>query len=274
MTSRRRLLAAAALAFLLPVRAFCADAPAPVPVPADSLIDARLTSVRGKVRVFEPTSPKGLPATVGLPLEDGDRITVGAGGSVEISIDGASVVRLGENSDFTLGSARRSGSIFHLTVGSLLAKLRKLAPGENMEFRGPAAVAAVRGTELGVEAAGNESRVGVFDEGRVEVSNEAGKRTLEPNQETSVSEGKAPAAPKPLERFADRRDGLDALRERAKSLPARWKKIAAGSRADKRKTALVQMRERAAKAQSESKTTQKTEVKRPEHPAPVRKGTK
>lgn len=266
--SLRTIAAAAVLSLSLPLFLLAADEGAPAAPPAaDSLVDARLSSVKGKVLVFERTTPQGMPAVVGLPLEDGDRITVGPDSSAEISIDGESVIRLDQKTDFTLSSARRSGTIFHLSVGSFLAKLRKLASGENMEFRGPAAVAAVRGTELSVEATETESRVGVFDEGRVEVSNEAGKQVLEANQETRAAAGKAPGAAVQLQHFAERRDALDTLRERAKGLPARWKKLASGSRQDKRKSSLSKMRERAERQRREPSHEPKTKERR-EKPAP------
>lgn len=207
--------------------------------------DARLTAVTGEVTVFAadaPTQPAA--ASVGMPLDEGDRVVVAAGGSAEVSLDGASLLQLGENADFTLTSLSRARAELSLALGSLLAKIQKLGV-DRLEVRTPAAVAAVRGTEFGVDAggAGGEARVGVFDEGRVEVSGSGAMETLTPNQETSVRPGERPRPAGPLSgRFLARRAAMRAAVRRLAVVRRGWRRVSAARRREFRRRAFARQR--------------------------------
>lgn len=209
--------------------------------------DVRVTKVDGEVTLYTAEDPEGIPAEVDTPLEEGDRLVTGDGASAEIAFDGGnSVVTINPSSDFTLRGAQRSSTVLELATGSLLAKIRKLLAGDNLQVRAPSAVAAVRGTEFGVEAEnGAQAHVGVFDEGRVEVTGQSGPpQVLEPNQETSVVKGAPAQPPRQLQRFLQRREFMrQVMRERSRRLAQRWKTLPPDRRQELRRKALVRMRQ-------------------------------
>ena len=216
--------------------------------PAEGLRDVRVTQVQGTVTLYTADDPEGVPAEVDTPLEPGDRLVTGAGSTAELAFDsGESVVTINESSDFTLRDARRSATVLELSSGGLLAKIKKLLEGETLQVQAPAAVAAVRGTEFGVEApAGEQTHVGVFDEGRVEVTGQAGPpQFLEPNQETSVVKGAPAQPPRGLQRFARRREFMrKVMRARVARLRGRWRALPPQQRRELRRKALARMRRR------------------------------
>ena len=84
--------------------------------------------------------------------------------------------------------------------------------------------------------------MGVFDEGRVEVTGAGGAQTLSANQETSVARGQAPSPPAPLRRFAARRAAMQAHRRRLETVRRGWRALAAARRAAMRRRALARQR--------------------------------
>jgi hypothetical protein len=184
-----------------------------------------------------------------MPLGEGDRVTVGDGGSADLSLDGGSIIHLGPNTDFTLAKTGRGQTEFVLAFGTFLAKIQKLLDGQQMSVHSPTAVAAVRGTEFGVDVDPlntGESHVGVFDEGRVEVRGDSGEaRTLQSGQETKVSRGQAPLAAHPLERFARHREFMRSrMRARWRALGKRWKAMTPEQRQALREKIMARLRER------------------------------
>ncbi len=198
--------------------------------------DARLTDVSGEVTVYSAGSKdaEGDPAEKDMPLEPGDRVVTGEDSTAEISLEGDSVISLRANSNFTLSATRRSDSIFRLEAGSLLAWLKSslLSEGGGRKWRinTPTAVAAVRGTQFAVEVAANgepETHVGVFDEGRVEVSEGSTGQTemLLANQETRVNRGRRPEAASVLKRFKRHRNFMRGMGRRGQVLKKGWKSL-------------------------------------------------
>ena len=237
MTARRL---AAVMAFALAL---------PIPGPAAeeaSVIDARIMEVTGEVTLYA-SAAEGVAAEKDVALEEGDRLTTGPGASAEISLDGDSLVTISENSDFTFKSAQRSATAFELSLGSLLAKIKKLARSDSLEVRSPTAVAAVRGTEFGVEVgADQETHVGVFDEGSVSVRGQQGPESvLQANQETSVRRGMAPERAYALRRMMRRRAFMRrAMRQRMRILAERWKELPREQRLQRRQQFLERVKER------------------------------
>ena len=106
-----------------------------------------------------------------IPLYEGDSVTTGEIGSMEIVFDDATIINLDENSRLTIQSLNRGNgnkTIIDLIKGSLTAIVKKLAAGDEFKVKTNMAMAAVKGTEFSVEA-GDDHKVGVFD-GSVEVS--------------------------------------------------------------------------------------------------------
>jgi hypothetical protein len=209
---------------LIAASVFCSGALAQDPAPEN--IDARLTRCSGKVRVYAAGREAGVRAVAGMPLEEGDRITTGDDSFAELAWEsGDSVLRLNADSIFSVKGAPRSDTVFGLKLGGFLAKIRSLVPGQSLRFETLAAVAAVRGTELGIDvpAAGGPAHVGVFEEGKVEVDGRAGGIVLVgPHQETSVAPDGKPTAPSALEYFSRQRREMRALIRRARELQKNW----------------------------------------------------
>jgi hypothetical protein len=206
--------------------------------------DARLTAVTGEVVVHPAGGGDEVEAEADMPLEEGDRVVTSADSTAELSLDGGSLITLSANSDFTLEDTRKSASIFSLALGSLIAKIEKLG-AQNLSVRSPSSVAAVRGTEFGVDVEGEGSHVGVFDEGRVEVKGGSGAaEVLTPNQETSVARGQAPMKAAPLRRFAARREMMRERVRRLQVVRRNWKPFKAAKRRAARAATLRRLRRR------------------------------
>jgi hypothetical protein len=207
--------------------------------------DARLGQVKGEVTVYSAGDAAGAAGEEGMPLEKGDRVVTAEGSNAEVVLDGGSLITLREGSDFTIESAAKDDSVFSLALGSLLAKIQKLGT-QRLRVRTPAAVAAVRGTEFGVEVDGEDTHVGVFDEGKVEVSGSdaAAPELLISNQETRVSKGGKPMHAYQLQRFMRHRALMRAHARRVAMLRKSWKALPPAERKALRAKVLERMRER------------------------------
>lgn len=210
-------------------------------------VDARLTEVKGSVTVYTAEDPDGSPGEKDMPLEAGDRVKTDADSSAEISFDeGGSVIMLRPLSHFALTQPQRQDSILTLSLGSLLAKINALSG--RLRVKTPTAVAAVRGTEFGVEIPeenAEETHVAVFDEGKVEVNtpDETGPaELLIANQETKVGRGTRPMAAYQLKRLVRHRSNVRSMRKRAQWLRKNWKSLAPEARHALRKKSLERMR--------------------------------
>ncbi len=209
--------------------------------------EARLTETRGEVTLYTAEEPEGAPAEKDMPLETGDRIRTGEDSSAEVSLDGQHVVSLRENTDFTLSAARAAETELKIALGSLLAKIGALFGSESLRVRTPTAVAAVRGTEFGVEVPSDreETTVGVFDEGKLEVSGEAGApEILIANQETLVARGARPLPAYQLKRLVRHRAFMRGLRRRAQSLRRAWRALPPEERRELRQRLIERMKSR------------------------------
>lgn len=206
--------------------------------------DARLTKASGEVTVAPADGSPEVSGEAGMPLEEGDRVVVADGATAEVALDGGSLITVRENSDFLLEKTTKDDSSFFLRVGSLLAKIEKLQ-SRRLSVRTPTAVAAVRGTEFGVEVEEGASHVGVFDEGKVEVTAvEGGKReTLISNQELSVRRGVETLRAIQLKRFVAHRSAMRAHARRIAAIRAGWKALPPEVRRARRQKALERMRE-------------------------------
>lgn len=225
--------------------------------------DARLGAVSGDVTVVAADGSPDASGEDGMPLEEGDRVVVAEGGSAEVALDGGSLITVREKSEFKLEKTAKGDSSFFLAVGSLLAKIQKLG-NQRLRVRTPTAVAAVRGTEFGVEA-GEETYVGVFDEGKVEVSGEAGgtPELLIANQETSVKKGAAPVHAAQLRRFVAHRALMRGHGRRLSAIKAKWKALPPDQRREMRRKFIERARENRRKfLEKRAAMKQKTEEKR------------
>lgn len=106
-----------------------------------------------------------------IPLYEGDTVSTGDSGSLEIVFDDATIINLDENSSLTIERLSRGNgdkTILSLIKGSLTAIVKKLMGGDEFKVKTNMAMAAVKGTEFSVTA-DDDQKIGVFD-GTVEVS--------------------------------------------------------------------------------------------------------
>ncbi|MBI2363330.1 MAG: FecR domain-containing protein [Elusimicrobia bacterium] len=219
----------------------------------------QLGKVSGTVLVFAKGSDEGLPAEDGAQLEEGDRIETGADSAAELALHQGSVMELGAETSMTVESLKKTDSWFSLSLGSFLAKFEKFARQQRASVRTPTSVAAVRGTEFGVEVADDgETSIGVFDEGQVSVSQPdsegVAETFIERNQEVVLAPGADPETvskdgkrflrARALDRFERRREGLVRVRERREQLRKTWKDLPPRQRRELRAKWQKGMRER------------------------------
>ena len=135
--------------------------------------DARLRSYTGSVLVRPAGGKNWANARQGLPLSRGDVVRTGKKSTADISLDGRGLASLGAAAEFELKDLRHRDSGFALKAGRLIMKVTGLKlRAEVLSVRTPTAVAAVRGTEFGVEFDKDraETLVNVFEEGEVQVT--------------------------------------------------------------------------------------------------------
>ena len=213
------------------------------PVPAETLThwDARITAVEGEVVVFAKGTDSGIPAEVDMPLAIGDRIETSANGRAELALEADSIFDLGAKTEFEIESLGVESSSFALSFGSVIAKIKSLIARRGyLRIRTPTAVAAVRGTEFGVEIdEQGHTYVGVFDEGKVGVHShhkDSGAETvLEAWDEVRVEKGRRQGKVGRLKRFKRHHKRLKHLRARRAHLKRNWKRMGPKARAKMRR---------------------------------------
>lgn len=201
--------------------------------------EIRLIDRTGAVYVRLAGAPEDelLEAPEESSLDEGDQVLTGRDSSARLVMDGESIIELGSQSDFTIKKLNGPSFDFFLAGGRFLAKIKSLA-GSNkvMNVRTPVAVAAVRGTELGIIYDGEKGQndVCVFDEGEVAVeSTSTGESVvLKAGMEATVVRGLGRIQPRPIQKFEVMREHLVALRERRNVVRKGWKSKTIQERAD------------------------------------------
>ncbi len=118
----------------------------------------------GSAKAF--TSGKWKDAEINMPLYEGDTLLTRGGSFMEVTFDDATIVRLDSNSQMKLAELKRQGSvaktIFNLAKGRFFAIVDKLKnPKSKFEVHTRMAIAAVKGTELIVQADNDSALLGV-----------------------------------------------------------------------------------------------------------------
>jgi hypothetical protein len=188
--------------------------------------DARITFLKGSVDFYPAKSPQqGYAAVPGLPLESGDRIVTNADGQAQIAFNGSGVISLAPNSSLTVKALSQAKTSLFLGLGNIIAKFDHLLSAQNLQVQTPMAVAAIRGTEFGVGVSPKRvSKIGVFDEGKVEVTNHSGHQFLKPHQELSVkSKNEKLPHPHPLRYFLKYKKQMLDVRKSLASVHLKWK---------------------------------------------------
>ncbi len=123
----------------------------------------------------------------GMMLQGGDLVLTEAGTWLEIQVGGsATVIKVAENTTFTLKSLQEEGGIFKVSYGRVRARVEKLSGETPFWIEGSDTVAGVRGTDFGYDLFYDENSpekknvsVYCFD-GKVEVV-----RQLEPGDDSA-----------------------------------------------------------------------------------------
>jgi len=153
---------------------------------------AVVEAVLGKVSVTQ--GKKERTAKVGQALDFGDTLSTGANGRLSLRHADNAVTRLAPNTELTLKApGERKGVFLGLSKGFIRFLVGKRAPGESFEVQTPNAVAAVKGTDAGVETDGKTTKSSVYQSERKKamevVDSQRGQRQeLEPGQTTEVDE--------------------------------------------------------------------------------------
>lgn len=204
--------------------------------------DARLKVVSGTVLVKPSEAEEWSRITGEMPLDPNDTVKTSADGVAEIYLDDKGALYLGRNTELEITDMELEDTILSLNAGSLAAKIKhSLNEKAKLQVRTPSAVCAVRGTEFAVEYSqmGRRSSVGVFDEGRVAVTEAGGKDEylLEKNTEIHFDTAHKRFRAIPLSQMGRHRGSIVALRTRLASLKG-WRPRSITRRADLRNQAL------------------------------------
>jgi hypothetical protein len=166
---------------------------------------AEVLLARAPAEVTSRGAAAARPVVKGARLGEGDRVTTGRGGAVELRLGDGSLVRLGELSDFEIerlevdATGAPTASRFNLIAGQTRAWVARQLIAKVAAQRGglavdtPTAVAAVRQTDFAVTHDGGAvTRIYTF-EGAVETTSRAGGTvTCTRNRWTQVATGRVP----------------------------------------------------------------------------------
>jgi hypothetical protein len=126
-----------------------------------------VTSVSGKVTIYELGADKGAELKLASPLHAGDRIKTGANGKAVLVLSDGTRLNVNYNTDITLRDKDSSGKSgargivsIKIALGELWAKVTK--KDSKLEFDTPAAVAAVKGTEPGFIVGDNGTQTCIY----------------------------------------------------------------------------------------------------------------
>jgi ferric-dicitrate binding protein FerR (iron transport regulator) len=157
----------------------CSGGDEQTPVAAPPVL--RALEVRGAV------TQNGAPLHSGAVLASDAPIEVGDGRAV-IEVAGGGTVRLYRHTTVRVRREEEQGTTVKLVAGKLWAIVMPQREGRRFEVHTDNAVAGVRGTELVVETAGEETSVGVVT-GEVEVDGGGEVVRVKPNQARKVRRG-------------------------------------------------------------------------------------
>ncbi|MFO7707143.1 MAG: FecR domain-containing protein [Desulfobacterales bacterium] len=148
-----------------------------------------MVSVQGTVEVFKAGDSRWLPVNLNDTLCPGDTVRVGSRSRADLTLSNQSVLRLDENSEFTLEGVREEGAA-RLNILKGAAHFFSRTP-RGLEVQTPYTIAGVRGTEFAVRIEEGRTLLDVY-EGAVLAQSPAGSLTLQSGQSAVAEAGKAP----------------------------------------------------------------------------------
>ncbi|HID38026.1 MAG TPA: hypothetical protein EYP36_00730 [Calditrichaeota bacterium] len=166
---------------------------------------AKIKFAIGKSELLPGGKTNWQPITVGMSVQQGDRLRTALNARIELEMPDGSVLKISENSVFdvkelkTQEEDREDRMSFTLWAGNLWASFKKVISGrQSREIETPSAVVAIRGTIIEMDVANDATTTVRVVEGKVSVkSRDAGGEVIvESNQQTTVQRGKKPTPPK------------------------------------------------------------------------------
>jgi len=172
--------------FLLPLMVlllagYVFSAPATPPPPAPTLGAIRINLLDGDVQVKTEETDDWVPASINMPLQDGDRLWVPEGGRTELALRDGSFVRLDQKTAFDILRVDRDSFQFYLAEGRAFIHFRGL---KDSTLQVDTAISSSRAYDPAV------FRVDVMGEGLTEVSVYRGSIYTESQDgKTTIAEG-------------------------------------------------------------------------------------
>lgn len=143
-----------------------------------------IKSMIGKVQIRTPKSGQWRPARVGMPVKMKWDIRTYVESSAELKFENGTVLKIGENSVVGLSKILQdkangiSKSDVKVATGQVWGNVKKLVnKNSSFNFETPTAVAAIRGTILGIDVSNGKTTVDVV-EGKVAVRNKGSNKTV------------------------------------------------------------------------------------------------
>jgi hypothetical protein len=134
----------------------------------------KVTFPLGNVLILNQGETRFVKATFNMPVKNGDKVETKKESRCEITYHDGSVVRIDEQSIYTIEKAtiddEKKEVESSLSIGKLWANLKKLIRGkDSWKLRSPAAVVAVRGTVYRMNAGADSSTQVLVYNGQVDV---------------------------------------------------------------------------------------------------------
>jgi len=179
---------------------------------------ATVTYVSGDAEYRTTDSDGWRELSASTKLGEGDAVRTGSNGIVDIRLGGGTVLRVDENTDFTLDQNTLESIVVSSTRGTVFARLRRVLRRQRIELRSPAAVLSVRGTDV-VFSVDEDATVAHVLSGIAEVYNPAfpDRRVLVgADNRTTVPRNGPPGDPKRARRETIReyREIIESIHER------------------------------------------------------------
>ncbi|TFH00741.1 MAG: hypothetical protein E4H13_06695 [Calditrichales bacterium] len=145
----------------------------------DRGVIGKVTFPLGNVLVLSQGETRFRTVSFNMPLKSGDKIETKKQSRCEITYDDGSVVRIDEQSIYTVEKAtitnEKKEVESKLSIGKIWANLKKIIRGnDSWKLKSPAAVVAVRGTIYRMNAGADSSTQVLVYQGQVDVAPAAG----------------------------------------------------------------------------------------------------
>ncbi len=187
-----------------------AAAPAPAPAADQTVNQAVVYAVQGKVDIKSTPDGAYAPAQQGQAVPPGATIRTGLKSAVQILVADSQLLTIDRLGAVTLEQAIRSGDVNRTSVempyGRVLFNVTSTQFANDVQIKAPDATLAVRGTVGGIEFNGGRPTIAFGDasnRGRIEVSYATGSKTVISDSSRSTSSNPEPAKHKLASAFVE-----------------------------------------------------------------------